>query len=82
MECRCAAGHLEGVDVRLDEHRRLVEVGARVEVRDRREPDVSSFERAADALESEQFGLRLGPALEDLRQFVVPVEPVERDLRH
>ena len=35
-----------------------------------------------DALEVEQLGPFLGPALEDLRQLVVPVEPVERDVRH
>ena len=77
-----AAGHLERVDVRLDEQRRLVEVGAGVEVRDRREPDVAALERLPDALEPEELGPLLGPALEDLRQLVVPVEPVERDVRH
>jgi hypothetical protein len=60
-----AAGHLDRVDVRLDEEARLLEIGPGVEVRDRREPDVPPLVRLADALEPEELRALLRPALED-----------------
>ena len=82
VQRRRAARHLERVDVRLDEEPGLVEVGSRLEVRDRRQPDVAALVRRADALDADELRLLLGPALEDLGQLVVPVEPVEGDVRH
>ena len=35
-----------------------------------------------DRLDAVEVGPLLGPALEDRRQLVVPVEPVERDVGH
>ena len=82
VQRRRAARHLERVDIRLDEERGLVEVGSRLEVRDRRQPDVAALVGRADALDADELRLLLGPALEDLGQLVVPVEPVEGDVRH
>ncbi len=82
VQRRRAAGHLERVDVRLDEEAGLVEVGSGLEVRDGRQPDVAVLVGLADALDAEELRLLLGPALEDLGQLVVPVEPVECDVRH
>ena len=50
-----APGHLERVDVRLDQEGRLVEVGARLEVRDRRQPDVTALVRLADRLHANEL---------------------------
>src|SRR5262249_11474094 len=77
-----AAGDLERVDVRLDEEARLLEIRPRLEVCDRRQPDVPALVRLPDALELEELGALLNPALDDLGQLVVPVEPVEGNLRH
>src|SRR4029453_833598 len=78
---RCA-GDLDRVDVRLDQERRLLEIRSSLGVGDRRKPDVTALVGLADRLGPEELGPFLGPALEDVRQLVVPVEPVESDVRH
>jgi hypothetical protein len=66
MERRRRAGHLERVDVRLDQERGLLERRAGLEVRDRAEPDVAPFEALSDRLERVEVGPLVGPPAKDL----------------
>jgi hypothetical protein len=79
VERRRAAGDLDRVDVRLDEEPGLLGRRPAVEVRDRREPDLSPLVGVAEALDLEE-PRRLGrPRLEQLGQLRVGVPAVVLD---
>ncbi len=67
VERRRGAGHLDRVDVGLDQQRRLFECRPGLGVRDRGEPDVPALVALADRLDGEELGPLAGPALEELR---------------
>ena len=82
MERRRAPGPLHGVDVRLDQERRLVLMLAGLAVRDRDEPDVPSLERRTDGLDAAKLRSFVRPRAQRVGELVVAVEVVVRDGAH
>ena len=81
VEASHRAGDFGRVDVAVDPEGGLVAVGARVEPRRDREPDVASLEALADALEPQQVGMRGGERMQRPRQVVVAEVGVELHVR-
>src|SRR5712691_2559765 len=72
-------GPLHRVDVRLDQEAGLVEVLARLGVRDGDQPDFAALVRLPDRLQGAEPGSLLSPCAQGVAELFIRVEVVVRD---